>query len=1550
MPRIKKVVSKRNLDSYQVLIRDQSPFSDYFQIRELPDTFTGGKNGFLITGTEHLELDTHVLVEVLDANGDPVYTEPGKGIPEYYEGTSKVVACYVYEDTPIGIGSITILGELRTYVDGNGNTQQIPVEWQNKYNVKWNKSIYINNVLENETKVRFVKRPIIEVTEILKPIYQRQATQVTLSGSISGIPLVPSSGSDYRFVKDVLYRLETTSSFFTSSMREKTITVDGLPGFNSSGTYVTEILKIQSDTRAIARIPYYVTSSAGHQYVSPFSNKDGQITVESSPVYTNTAITGSFAKIRLRRMDTFAGDVQRVKLYYKSLNRPGDFQLISDQRLESTEVLRDESSRDLGERTGYFFSQDHINTYWTSGSLPGAPGTLTVSYDTATLLDSAKVSGSTTPNTTDTARYTFEPSSQFEVGEGVEYTIAFDLIGFRPDTTQEAKIEVYATGSPFTSSTSNEHGQLIRGFSLSGSTNSRYATFENVTENFKSLSDGSGSIKFVSYYGDWFISDVSVKASEDTSFSPDEVTFYLPIEADLTDETFIFRAEFFDINNNNIPVRVESDPITFDAGTTTADLVSRFEFNPSAFFFQFNSSSFATPPNQTINFQIVRENITGSVSFSSQSFDIDGNEVTPASPLTTQSDTSASLSVADFSGSANNIQRTVYTASIGALYTDYATIFKIQDSNPAQSFFLRTNRNSFTFDGDSGIADPTDQTASITATYQNITGSPAWSVNYDDGSSVDPSYFSSASDSLFLYVDSMTGMTGSINVTGSMSIFSDTITIIRTSNGLVGRHAPYALLDVTGPITFKSSSATGWEDLGPTYVTASFFVGPTQSNQEIWQIDLITGSKVLSASQVVDDAGVTDHITGSGTPLLTFRLASGSVQINQTFDVVLDSGQGPAGQDGITYTIEPTNVTFNANSEGFVAAASYSAEVSTVRVYAGNTEYQWSSSLGSQKFIIGTLTGSNVTVSQSVPSGPYVAITNLSNSTGYVQVPITYQDQYGNSSVTIFPMIRYNKVQDGGRGPSLAYIGDYFAISSSTPSRPLNNNPTVRDIVSSGSVGIEYYIFSGSDGTQIGSTSVLPTTGSDWELLQSYTAVATDLVLAQDIVVQKTVMIGTNSSGSGANVTLKGDTNSGSISIGQAAIAYGNEGIFMGMEDGSAKFSLLSGQNGIQWNGSTLSISGSGNFSGQVGAGSVVGSTITGGTMTATSMSGVDITIGSAPNVFKASGQGIWLGAADYASAPFRVDMAGNLTAATGTFGGIVTSQTFTPGGTGTGSWTGGHITSDGMTTGIIAVGGPNRVVIDGNAIAFQDLIGPPFTPVTLRQSDSDGLSINESVNVTGSVTATAFIGDGSSLTGIGGGGSVTSVSAGNGMSFTTITSTGAVTMGTPGTLTAATSNGVTTTSHTHAITTTTAGGASAIVATDGNGGTRLARLGVNVTVPSTDGKIEAGNDVVGFSSSDIRWKTNVKSIANALQKIGMIRGIEFDWIPDEKEHGYEGKDYGVVAQEIDAIMPEIVKTRDSGFMAVRYERLIPLLVEGIKELTDKVDELQAEIRELKGE
>ena len=83
----------------------------------------------------------------------------------------------------------------------------------------------------------------------------------------------------------------------------------------------------------------------------------------------------------------------------------------------------------------------------------------------------------------------------------------------------------------------------------------------------------------------------------------------------------------------------------------------------------------------------------------------------------------------------------------------------------------------------------------------------------------------------------------------------------------------------------------------------------------------------------------------------------------------------------------------------------------------------------------------------------------------------------------------------------------------------------------------------------------------------------------------------------------------------------------------------------------------------------------------------------------------------------------------------------------------------------------------------------------------------------------------------------------------------------------------------------------------------------------------------------------------NPLVKLDKINGYTFDWIPTKDVHSNVGRDVGVIAQEIEEVLPELVGTRSDGFKGVKYEKLTALLIQANKELIERVEELESKLK-----
>jgi hypothetical protein len=123
--------------------------------------------------------------------------------------------------------------------------------------------------------------------------------------------------------------------------------------------------------------------------------------------------------------------------------------------------------------------------------------------------------------------------------------------------------------------------------------------------------------------------------------------------------------------------------------------------------------------------------------------------------------------------------------------------------------------------------------------------------------------------------------------------------------------------------------------------------------------------------------------------------------------------------------------------------------------------------------------------------------------------------------------------------------------------------------------------------------------------------------------------------------------------------------------------------------------------------------------------------------------------------------------------------------------------------------------------------------------------------------------------------------------------------------------------------------------------------FGVGTAASTTTGQIRATDDITAFYSSDAALKENVVNIPDPLEAIKKLNGVLFDWKEDwiKKQGGEDGyfvrkKDVGVIAQEVEKVLPEAVAQRKDGIKAVKYDRLTCLLIEAVKKLSAQVDSL----------
>lgn len=98
------------------------------------------------------------------------------------------------------------------------------------------------------------------------------------------------------------------------------------------------------------------------------------------------------------------------------------------------------------------------------------------------------------------------------------------------------------------------------------------------------------------------------------------------------------------------------------------------------------------------------------------------------------------------------------------------------------------------------------------------------------------------------------------------------------------------------------------------------------------------------------------------------------------------------------------------------------------------------------------------------------------------------------------------------------------------------------------------------------------------------------------------------------------------------------------------------------------------------------------------------------------------------------------------------------------------------------------------------------------------------------------------------------------------------------------------------------------------------------------------------FSTSSERYKTNILPIPGCLELVKQLQGVNFNWIPDIAIMREGNADIGLIAEEVNKVLPVVVKKTGDYCEGVEYSKLVPILINAVKELAAQVEELKQKI------
>jgi len=1063
MARIKKYSPElsTHLRYFETYLVDTLSNSQYFKVTEFKDVFTGGKNGFLIEGSEHLMESTEIKIEILDVDGNPIYYEPGNGVPEYYEGLSKVIAVYVYEDTPIGEASITILGELKTYIDESGNKQEIPAEWKGIYNVKWEKTFKVNKLLANEDKVRFYRRPSVSINEIVKPIFSNVVTPIIQKGKVDGFAQVPSSGTKlagYTLPTSYLLQINDGKSAWTGSVAGTSIELTDL------GVSLTADDIINNRDLTVST-PYtlngIVQDFTNQRYTASFNYLEGLDNLK-------TALTGSFAKITLADLTTFVGDVARVKVFRKSSSDLADYQFIQEVQLESNELLVDIESTLKNQENYGLFDVFNYTDYWVTSS-----NNLDTTFNQTYLFNSVRLDNTAGINS-------YFTTKSLQLTEGAEYSFTFNT-RLAQNIPSNNYLKVYLSGSRETTINNTPVTIGVQQNIVTVTPDSTLLEKSQITSNFKAQNIKNARLHFEVTGTGWHISDVSLRASQETSFSPDEITFIQPIPRTLPTQTFDFLFQFYDINNNYIPVVVEESK-TFDGGNLVS-IAKNLELIPSSLYFQIDSGSQPLPPT-TIFIDVVKSFLTGSVTFTSRSFDFFNNELSasqyalpggqyPGLLNDIDKDT-VFMTVQNFTGSREDI-KVQFVELTGACegVSDTIVLTRVQDGFGGVNFEIRPYngiviRNSdpssslevqaIRIDGVNEIPlrenlpfGRSDVQLFVQSGSTYITLQEASDRGFVKGLSAGTTGSGELNYNAVLNRDSIDGQRTLYMIpSSSFDLSSSILTSLTLTDLQDGLDAGIVLFDVdaftinprlesTFTPTFSSATASFFRrGTFENPISCSFEIYPSMSINkdyvaEYW-MQYVTHSCNPDISVVAyDEVGniipsranaatypLGDALQQSKQILLSFVYTepwtSASVSTDKLFTIV---PEGKPGDESIVFEINSKDVVLAANSRGVVN--DYKPSITDIKLKQGSRYLSFTASREAGTFHIAqnSIIDTNVTVGNVYFDVNYTSslIVSASNFfvdlSGSIEYPLEIQPYYTSSVYTASVIQNYTKVLDG---------------------------------------------------------------------------------------------------------------------------------------------------------------------------------------------------------------------------------------------------------------------------------------------------------------------------------------------------------------------------------------------------------------------------------------------------------------------------------------------------------------------------------------------------------
>lgn len=325
--------------------------------------------------------------------------------------------------------------------------------------------------------------------------------------------------------------------------------------------------------------------SASYDFIHYNTNPDSNLKLVLSPKTdttdeTSVEIKESYAEVTYRNLKTYSGFVARHKLYRKSLIRPGDFQLISDEPLNAIELISDPITFNQAyDKMGVFYHYPHISKYWFTSS-----NDIKLQAQSASIINSMYISiddpsifmdgtqyvilkNDSIGLTNDNKYYPYDitefndlsgksyNSNFISLKKGSLYCLSFNTIIEKGKMDKTSTLSFYFTSSIPEIQKEKDYNRLY-GLKLAEVVVKEEVTTKYFNEKqtflFTPQEDYYGTLVIVPYHCNVILSEISLKVYGDRGFSPEILFIRIPFPLNVKNEAFEFKAELFDINSNLI--------------------------------------------------------------------------------------------------------------------------------------------------------------------------------------------------------------------------------------------------------------------------------------------------------------------------------------------------------------------------------------------------------------------------------------------------------------------------------------------------------------------------------------------------------------------------------------------------------------------------------------------------------------------------------------------------------------------------------------------------------------------------------------------------------------------------------------------------------------------------------------------------------------------------------------------------------------------------------------------------------------------------------------